>query len=136
MISYCVSLLFLGKLSAEDIREKKISIFKVLLFALAGISYRLITGDFSWQGIGGSLFPGSILLMLALLTNESIGYGDGATVLALGLWMGGWFTGMAVIFGILLSGIWGVICIFRSRNEPIAFIPFLLLGMEVALIYA
>ncbi|MDE7404566.1 MAG: prepilin peptidase [Lachnospiraceae bacterium] len=136
IISYCASLLFLAGLSAGDVREKKIPICKVVLFAISAILYRIITGRFSWDEIRWGIFPGCVLLLLALLTKENIGYGDGITVLALGLWTGGWFTLVVVCIGIMLSGVWGMVCIFRKKTEPIPFIPFLLLGMEVALLYA
>lgn len=136
ILSYCVCLLFLGGLSVGDIREKKIPIWTVFLFALSAILFQVIGKEFSWNETGKCLLPGSILLMLAFLTRESIGYGDGATVLVLGLWTDIWFTLTVVYIGILLSGIWGVICILRKKKEPMPFIPFLLLGMEVALIYA
>lgn len=136
IISYCVSLLFLAGLSAGDVREKKIPIYKVVFFAISAIFCRMITGQFSWNEVRWGIFPGCVLLVLALLTKENIGYGDGITVLTLGLWTGGWFTLAVVCIGIMLSGVWGMVCIFRKKTEPIPFIPFLLLGMEVALLYA
>ena len=136
IISYCASLLFLAELSAGDVREKKIAIYKVVLFAISAIFYRMIIGQFSWNEVRWGMFPGCILLLLAFFTKENIGYGDGITVLALGLWTGGWFTLAVVCIGVMLSGIWAMVCIFRKKTEPIPFIPFLLLGMEVALLYA
>ena len=136
IISYCISLLFLAGLSAGDVREKKIPIYKVVLFTISAIFYRMITGQSSWNEVRWGICPGCVLLLLAFLTKENIGYGDGLTVLALGLWTGGWFTLAVVCIGIMLSGVWGMVCIFRKKTEPIPFIPFLLLGMEVALLYA
>ena len=37
---------------------------------------------------------------------------------------------LAVSF--LLAGIGGIICVFRKKRDPMPFIPFLLLGLEVA----
>lgn len=133
---HCMGLLFLAGLWTEDIREKNISTYKVYLFAFCAIGYRLGTDGFSLQELGGCLLPGGILLVIAWITGESVGYGDGMSVMTLGLWLGGWETGMAVSMGILLSGIWGLVCIFRKKREPMPFIPFLILGMEAMLIYA
>lgn len=135
-IAYCISLLFLAELSAEDIKTKEISIYKVVFFIFFGFLFRLITGKFAWNEIGECLFPGCILLLLSFLTNESMGYGDGMTVVALGLWTGGWFTMFAVWIGTTLSGIWGGICLLKRKKEMIPFLPFLLLGMGVVLVYA
>ncbi|NBJ94188.1 prepilin peptidase [Parablautia muri] len=135
-IAYCIGLFFLAELSVEDIKTKEISINKVIFFIFLGFLFRLIAGEFNWNEISGCLIPGSILLLLSFLTDESIGYGDGMTVVALGLWTGGWFTAFVVWIGITLSGIWGGICLFRRKKETIPFLPFLLLGMEVAFVYA
>lgn len=134
-IIYCISLLFFAVLSAEDIRAKEISIYKVISFIFLGILFRLVTGQFTWNELSGCLFPGCILLLLSFFTNESIGYGDGITVVALGLWTGGWFTIFTVGVGIMLAGIWGSICVLRRKEETIPFLPFLLLGMEVVFVY-
>lgn len=135
-VAYCISLLFLAGLSAGDIREKKIPVYSVAFFAVSAVLYRIVTGQFSWDELKWGMAPGWILLLLAFLTKESIGYGDGMMVLALGLWTGGWFALAVMCIGIMLSGVWGMVCIFRKKAEPIPFVPFLLLGMEVALLYA
>lgn len=136
VIPYASSLLFLAGLSSEDIRERQIAMCKVIFFAGLSILYRVFMRQVSWNEIGWCLFPGGLLLLLAILSKESIGYGDGIAVLVLGLWTGGWFTLTVVCAGIMLSGIWGMICILRKKTDPIPFIPFLLLGMEVVLLYA
>ena len=136
-IAYSITLLFLAGLSAEDIRTKELSVYKVILFICSGFLFRLSEGKFTWYETGLCLFPGGFLILLSFLTKESIGYGDGMTVAALGLWTEGWFTVFTVWAGITLSGIWGGICLLRRKKEKtIPFLPFLLLGMEVALIYA
>lgn len=155
MTAYCISLLFLAGLSAGDIKEKKISIYSVLFFALSAICYQVLTSGFLrdeilwkeilwneilwnkilWNKILWDLLPGSVLLFIGFLSKEAIGYGDGMCVLALGLWTGGWFTLVVVCIGIMLAGIWGAACVIKKKKEPIPFVPFLLLGMEVALVY-
>ncbi|MDE6964759.1 MAG: hypothetical protein K2P30_14175, partial [Lachnospiraceae bacterium] len=57
-------------------------------------------------------------------------------VLTLGLWTGGWFAFAVTAIGIMLSGIYGTFCLLKRKNDPIPFVPFLLLGMEVLLFYA
>lgn len=134
--AYSISLLFLAGLTQEDIKTKELSIYKVVTFIFLGFLFRLATGQFTWNEISGCLFPGGVLLLLSFLTKERIGYGDGMTVAALGLWTGGWFTAFIVWVGIMLSGVWGGICLLRGKKEEtIPFLPFLLLGMEVAFVY-
>lgn len=135
MVAYCISLLFLAVLTAEDIREKRISVYKLIIFAGVAVLYQVITKQFDWREMAGGLLPGGLLLALAFSTRESIGYGDGAAVAVLGLWTGGWFAMMVTAAGIMLAGIYGVVCFLRKKEELIPFMPFLLLGMEVILFY-
>lgn len=135
MAAYCAGLVLLAMLAAEDIRERKISVNKLLIFALLAVVYRIFMKEFWWQEILGAVSPGIMLLLLSWSTNESIGYGDGMTVVVLGLWMGGWFTLQILGIGILLTGIYAVWRVIRKKRGVIPFVPFLLAGMEVALIY-
>lgn len=133
---YCISLLFLALLAKEDIREKKVSVYKIVFFAGTAVLYLIISNQFDWGEIAGSLLPGGLLLILAFLTRESIGYGDGAAAAVLGLWTGGGFAMMTVAAGIMFAGVYGIFCLCKKRKEPIPFLPFLLLGMEAVLFYA
>ena len=135
MLVYCVSLLLLALLAAEDIREKKISAGIIMAFALGAVLYQMVLGCFFWREAMISLLPGCMLILVSFLTKESIGYGDGALVMTLGLWTGGRFALGVMLIGIMLSGVYGLCCLLKRRRDPIPFVPFLLLGMEVMLIY-
>lgn len=134
-IAYCVMLSFLGILAPEDIKENKLSVSKMLLFAITGAIYRLLISSLSVREFLESLIPGVILILLAVLTGESIGLGDGIVVSVLGLWTGVMFTTITVCVGIFFSGICGFLFWILGKREFIPFVPFLLLGMEVSLFY-
>mgnify|MGYP001024839549 CR=1 FL=1 len=136
MVSYCGGLLTLAVLAAEDIRKKELSVSRLVLSGASALLYLVFSGQFTLGELPGRIFPGAVLLLLAWLTGEGIGYGDGMTVLVLGLWTGGWFAACAAGTGIMLAGTFGGICLLRNRRELIPFVPFLLLGMEVMLFYA
>jgi len=136
MAAYCVSLLFLAILAAEDIREKRVSVYKLSLFAGLAVLYLVLSKQFDRRAIAGRLLPGGFLLLLGFFTRESIGYGDGAAVAILGLWTDGWFAMMVTGAAIMLAGVYGAISLLRKKKELIPFLPFLLLGMEVVLFYA
>lgn len=136
LLCNCAGLLLLAILTPEDIRKKTLSVNTIILFMFLAIIYRGLVGRlFSHEAIA-CLVPGGILLLLAVITRESIGFGDGMVVMVLGLWIGAWLTTIVVCIGTLFAGVYGVICIIKKRKDPIAFVPFLLLGMEVVLAYA
>lgn len=136
MAEYLAGLLLLTVTAAEDIREKKISVCTVTVFVIAAVIYHMVAGEFYWQKVIADMLPGGMLVLISLLTGESIGYGDGVLVITLGLWLGGIFALTVTVTGIMISGIYGVICLLRRKYDPIPFVPFLLIGMEVALLYA
>lgn len=134
-LNYCGILIFLAILSLEDIREKKISVNTILLGAFTAMICRFIGGQTSGIEIAGSLIPGVLLLLLSIMTKESIGKGDGIVVMVLGLWIGGQITFLVVCLAVWAAGMFAVVCLIRKKRELIPFIPCLLMGMEVLLFY-
>lgn len=135
-MAYGIALLFLAILTPEDIRERRISVSKLLFFAVTGIGFRLAFSSFSGCEMIGCLITGGFLILLSALTKEEIGFGDGIAVTVLGLWTGGWFTFITVCIALLLSGICGCLFLALHKRETVPFMPFLLIGMEVSLLYA
>lgn len=134
-LNYCGAIMFLAILSLEDIREKRISVKRVLIGALTAVICQLITRQASGIAIVGSLIPGIVLLLLSVMTKESIGKGDGIVVMMLGLWIGGWMTFLVVCLAVWVAGIFAIVCLMRKKRELIPFVPCLLMGMEVLLLY-
>ena len=135
MIHYIGGLLFLAVLAVQDIKEKKVSIYKLLISAAMAVIYWIFKGEFSWQELLWNAIPGVMLLLLSIITKENIGYGDGLTVIVLGLWTGIWFTFHVLCAGLMLSGVYAAIYLVKKKGETIPLIPFLLIGMEVVLLY-
>lgn len=134
-LKYCGAIMFLAILSLEDIREKRISVKRVLIGALAAVTCQIIAGQASGIAVVGSLIPGILLLLLSVMTKESIGKGDGIVVMMLGLWIGGQMTFLVVCLAVWAAGIFATVCLIRKRRELIPFVPCLLMGMEVLLFY-
>lgn len=132
----CGGLLFLALLTPEDIKERRISVGKLIAGTLLALICRKLTGHMNAAEIIGSLVPGIILLLMAVIFRESIGSGDGMAVMVLGLWIGGFCASIVVCLAIMMAGVLAVVYLVRKRRETIPFIPFLLLGMEVLLFYA
>lgn len=136
-ITYCGALLFLATLTPEDIREKQISAKKIIIFGLLALICRLAAGQIRLGAeVACSLIPGVFLLFLSVISKESIGFGDGLAVTVLGLWVGSTKTFIILCIAWTMAGVFAVICLIKKWKEPIPFIPFLLVGMEVLLFYA
>lgn len=139
-IGYSAALVSVGYLSAGDIREKKLSL-KVLLVSLAAAVFAFmlcnrmsdepLMKEILIEELIIRMFPGMLLLLLALLTKERIGYGDGITVLLIGLWCGGVFAAAAVCIALFLSGFYALVLLIRRTGHTLPFLPFLLIAMEV-----
>lgn len=135
-IVYCEVLIFLALLSADDIREQKISVRKAGVGAVIAIISRIIMGRFLCMEIIFACLPGLFLLLLSVLTRESIGKGDGVIVVILGLWTDIWWVLVVLCLAIWMVGIFALVRLLGKRKGPISFVPFLLFGMEVLMLYA
>ena len=136
-ITSCGALLFLAILSPEDIKEKQVSAKTVMIFGLLALVCRIAAGqDGMIKEMIFSLVPGMFLLILSVASKESIGLGDGMAAVVLGLWLGGYKTFLILCIAWILAGGFALICLLRKQKEPIPFIPFLLLGLEVLLFNA
>ena len=116
-LKYCGAIIFLAMLSLEDIREKRISVNRVMIGALAAIIYQFMAGQASGIAIIGGLMPGIALLLLSVMTKESIGKGDGIVVMVLGLWIGGWMTFLTVCMAVWAAGISATVCLIRKKRN-------------------
>ena len=84
-----------------------------------------------------SLIPGAFLLAISLCTRESIGYGDGWTVLALGILLGLWKCFVVVFAGFLFSAIFSLILLVLRRvngKSRLPFLPFITMGLGVVMV--
>lgn len=136
-ITSCGALLFLAMLTPEDIREKQVSFKTIMIFGLLALVCRIVAEREQAMGeMICDLIPGMFLLVLSVVSKESIGLGDGMAVAVLGLWIGGIKAFLTLCIAWTLAGMFAAMHLMRKRKEPIPFIPFLLLGMEVLIFYA
>lgn len=135
-IGYGLALSFLGVLSVYDIRWKRIPVLWIVVAGIGAIIFFAAGNDNSAYKAMSCIFPGLLLLLLAFMTGEQIGYGDGLAVLVLGFFLGGGFCIMVIILGVMMTGPFSVYRLMRKRREPVPLIPFFMAAMEVILIYA
>lgn len=136
-IAEWVALGSLGLLSVVDLKARKIPLLPVIILGMLAVVYRLWVGTSLFDMAAGVL-PGCILLLLAMLTRESIGYGDGAVLVVLGLFCGVKQTvaafGMALVLAALLAMI--LLVLKRvGRKTELPFLPCLCSGYVLCLLW-
>lgn len=104
---------------------------------VAGILYTLLCEKRSPVEVGLALLPGIGAVLLAYVTHEQIGYGDGVFLLCIGGCLGKERTMMivmAALSGICVVSILLLICKKVGKNSRIPFVPFLALGCVLVLL--
>ena len=71
--------------SIMDIRKKRVSVVVIIIMCVCAVVYNFYYNLFALPESLLSFVPGIIMLILAFLSDESIGYGDGVLMLCLGL---------------------------------------------------
>ena len=112
-----------------DLKKKKVSNQYLWMGGIAGIIYNLmemVTGEFVWKEQFMAFLPGFLILAIAKITNEKIGYGDGWVILRSFLNLGEIYVmlQLAVIMAAVLAV--GLLCTKKAGKEyRIPFLPFL-----------
>ncbi|MCR4705284.1 MAG: prepilin peptidase [Lachnospiraceae bacterium] len=120
-------MLYLIKASYTDIRKRRISVWEVAAIALILFLLALIGGCMEKERLY-SMIPGLIILFVAYVTNEQIGYGDGLIFLLVGM-----HTSIMELMGILLLSLFfctilsiGLLILKKcEKRASLPFIPFI-----------
>lgn len=115
-----------------DYKTRLIQAKWLLLFGISGMILQWNVW-MSGQILQGML-AGGVVLLIALLSKESIGVGDGLLFVATGVFLG-FSKNFALIFGSLfLAGVFSIICLVlkkKGRNDRVALGPFVLTAYVV-----
>lgn len=135
-ITYVLMILvFLGVAAYFDIRYKRIPLWVQGMGVIFGCIGIIIQGP-QWTNLF-ALIPGIFLLVLSFVTGESIGYGDGISVLILGGLAGFnncmWVLCISLIF-VSMAGIILIAIKRATRKTKLPYIPFLLAAEGVWLV--
>ena len=101
----CLVLGLLGVCSFEDIREKKIGIYKVCFTGIAGICLHILQGSRSIYSMLGGILLGAALVLFAKLSSGSIGTGDGLVLMATGVCLGAVQNFQMFLYSLFLAGL-------------------------------
>ena len=126
-----ICLAFLLGISVYDIYFHRISKAVLVLANLLAVFYALLQAGTSreellWAAAGAS--AGVLLLGIARLTEEAVGYGDGWLVVALGSYLGLWGLVEVLAAAWVLLAVAAAVCLVGkrwSRNAALPMTPFL-----------
>lgn len=130
MIQSYTLLGMLGWCSFEDFRKKRILVYPVLLFGIAGVLLHLYYRNISIGCLLAGCAIGMGLLLLSCLTGQ-IGAGDALVLIVSGIYLGFWENTRLFFHGLIFCGIWSLALLAlkrKRRRDEVAFIPFLFLA--------
>lgn len=118
-----------------DYKTKLIEMEWLVFFGALGLVGVLLQGDAAllWQSCLGMLVGGALLL-LAWISGESIGFGDGWLFVVTGIFLG-LLQNFVLLFGsMILAGVFAIGCLTlkkKGRNDRVALAPFVLAAYVV-----
>ncbi len=123
--------------SYRDIRSREIALLPILacgMISLVKVAWDFYCGVADPVDLLLSLLPGALFLIIALVSREGIGYGDGLLLLSAGPALGFVTAALGATTAVFASGmISGVLLTLRrvGRKTKLPFVPFLAFGMGV-----
>lgn len=120
--------------SFYDLKQKEVPLLPIVIVGIGGILY-IIFGVEKISYIAGAGL-GILCLLFGKITEESLGYGDGYLLLAIGLLIGLKKNIALLIIALFLSAIFSMVLLILkkgNRKTTIPFVPFLLLSWCIIL---
>ncbi|MCM1430904.1 MAG: prepilin peptidase [Muribaculaceae bacterium] len=121
----------LGYLSVEDIRRRELATPSILVVGAAGLALSLLGGEWRELSVLIRFVPGLLCLLLACVSRESIGYGDGLVILCMGAYLPLAQLLQMCMTALTLAGLAALFLLLvrhRGRKTTLPLIPFLLAG--------
>lgn len=119
-----------------DIKKREVSAAVVMLMALSGWVFHLLSCRFSITDLLMGLLPGIIALIISWVGREAIGYGDVWILLGMGLVLGGKEMMKISMTALLGAGCCALVLLLifkKGRKYELPFVPFLLLADLVSI---
>lgn len=140
ILSYVISCTLLFYLAAGafiDLRKHEIPIFLPAAAFAAGLTLQLLAGEMKWFEILPGCIPGGALLLLSAVTRQAVGFGDGLTLAAAGVFLGFFGTCILLLLSLLAAAVTSLVLLAlkkRRKKEEIPFLPFTLAGYVLLLV--
>ncbi len=130
MVHFCIFILLLLN-SFLDLKKQEISLWSLAVFGILGVFLNVwISYQSIWE-VAGGIGVGIFLLMVAFLTKEAVGFGDGLLLCVTGIYLGFWENVSFFFIGLLLCALLALVCLLfhkRQLSDRFPLVPFLLLG--------
>ncbi len=129
--------LFLLTCSVTDIRDGKIYPEAVLPFLAVYPLMAALKGGVCPEDAVYGMIPGTVLLILSLISGGRIGAGDGMVIIISGLFIGLRDTLLLLRYGMLGAFSWSAVLMLTERKKAdyeIPFVPFLLAAFVFILV--
>lgn len=135
-----VLFLFLAVCAVFDGLKRRVPLAVIWIGMLTAVCFRIggIMGETSPALTAAALLPGAGFFLLSFLTKEKVGYGDGWTLLMIGLFVGAYRCFLILLAGLVMESVvaMALLAIGKiKRDREIPFLPFLLLGMGVVVCF-
>ena len=129
MLSRILLAAFLTLCSVTDLIKKRIYLMIVIPFLAAGLILFFAAGELSLVEELGGIFLGVIILLLARVSSERIGYGDGLMVMVSGAFLGLFMNIRLLMWALFISALVSAALLAlkkAGRHTELPFAPFLL----------
>ncbi len=140
MFFYIVALAILIAASVEDYLRKEVSVLMPVLCGInsaSSVVLSVVSGEFDMADTFAAFLPGVVLILVAVATRQSVGYGDGLMTLSFSPALGLWNTCMGLIVAMVLSAVASILILVLKkgdRNTKLPFVPFITLGVGVTIL--
>ena len=135
-----VLFVFLAVCAVFDGFSRRVPLVVVWLGILTAVCLRIngVMGETEVMELPLSVIPGAGFFLLGFLTREKVGYGDGWALLMIGLFVGAFRCFLILLVGLMAESAVAIVLLAVGkikRDREIPFLPFLLLGMGVAVCF-
>ncbi len=121
-----------------DIKSMRIPyavIVTASLISCGFITHEYINGSIVWREVAYSLLPGIALISMSFISRQSIGYGDGLMMMAVGPVLGIYQMIFGVCLAFFISAIFSLVMLVLRKADKktcFPFMPFLAISLGVS----
>jgi len=114
-----------------DWEKQEVSLGSIGIFGLIGMGITIGLKPLAWGSVLGGGLLGVAVCLLAFLTKEAIGIGDGLIVTVLGIFLGFWETFLLLLVSsVCCAGVMSICFLLKKiqKDSRFPFVPFLLVA--------